>query len=98
MKWHKIIWSAVAATALVAGAVQARDHADPHKLIAQWQAKNTLCRGLHGSDPRTQPACDERQRLGRELYRIGWCYGETGQMAYQMQWHRCHENSSPYEE
>ncbi|MFT3761643.1 MAG: hypothetical protein QM761_03325 [Pseudoxanthomonas sp.] len=71
---------------------------DPQTLIAQWQEQNTLCRGLHGDDPRMQPACDERQRIGHALYQRGWCYGEEGEMGYQMQWRRCHADSAPYEE
>jgi len=71
---------------------------DHEALIAQWKEQNSLCRGLSGDDPRTQPACDERQRIGRALYRQGWCYGEKGQYGYQMQWHRCRADSKPYGE
>lgn len=94
---HRSVVLAVVAMILAMSAARAEDQPDARTLIAKWVEQNTLCRGLHGDDPRMQPACDERQRLGRELYKRGWCYGEKNQMAYQMQWHRCHANSRPYE-
>ncbi|MFT4163503.1 hypothetical protein [Shinella sp.] len=83
----------VAIIVLAPTTLRADDVPDTQQLIAEWIEHNTLCRGLHGDDPRMQPACDERQRIGRALDKLGWCYGETNQMAYQMQWHRCHDNS-----
>ena len=97
MTWRTAYYVVTAVSVLAGAVVQARAPAGPQKLIVQWQKQNALCRGLHGDDPRMQPACDERQRLGRALYHIGWCYGEIGQMAYEMRWHRCRENSLPHE-
>jgi len=94
---HRSIPLAIVAVILGMGAARAEDQPDAQTLIARWIEQNTLCRGLHGDDAGMQPACDERQRLGRALYKRGWCYGEKNQMAYEMQWHRCHANSEPYE-
>lgn len=54
---------------------------DADALIAQWTAQNTLCRGSSGDKPETQRACEERQRIGRTLDALGWCYGKKDQMA-----------------
>ena len=70
---------------------------DVDQLIAQWTEQNSLCRGLHGDDPRMQPACDERQQLGRALDAHDWCYGKENQYGYQMEWHRCETGSVHYE-
>ena len=67
------------------------------RLIEQWGEQNSLCRGLHGDDPRMQPACDERQQLGRALDAQGWCYGKQHQYGYQMVWHPCEADSWHYE-
>lgn len=80
---------AMAIVALSIVGASGKEPAKARQLIKQWQAQNSLCRGLHGDDPRMQPACDERQRLGRLLDRQGWCYGKKDQFGYQMQWHRC---------
>lgn len=96
MPWRYSVALSILSFMLVPGAIRAEDQPNVQALIAAWKEQNTLCRGLHGDDPRTQPACDERQRLGRALYERGWCYGEENQLAYQMQWHRCHANSVPY--
>lgn len=93
MTWRVALRLAVAIIALAPMVSRAEEKPEAQKLIAAWQEQNTLCRGLHGDDPRMQPACDERQRIGRALDKLGWCYGETDQMAYQMQWHRCHDKS-----
>lgn len=93
MKRGDALRLAVAVAMLAPAALHAEDEPDAQRLIAEWKEQNTLCRGLHGDDPRMQPACDERQRIGRSLDRLGWCYGEKDQMTYQMQWHRCDGNS-----
>ena len=93
-------WQALAARQAVQDWLTAHGGPPPPqaaRMQTQWREQNTLCRGLHGDDPRTQPACDERQRLGRALYRQGWCYGEKGQTSDRMQWHRCHAGSTPHE-
>ncbi len=95
---HPIVRAAVlVAITLAAGTALAEEQSRPDQLIAQWQEQNSLCRGLHGDDPRMQPACDERQRLGRALDTQGWCYSKKGQMGYQMQWHKCGPDSEHYE-
>lgn len=66
-------------------------------LITQWKEQNTLCRGLHGDDPRMPVACDARQELGRKIDALGWCYGRKGELGYQMVWHRCGPDSERYE-
>ena len=66
-------------------------------LIAEYEARNTRCRGGSGDDPGTRAACSERQRLGREINRLGWCYGEKGQMGYQMAWHPCGPGDERFE-
>lgn len=68
-------------------AASAAPHAEA--LIEAWREQNTLCRGLPGDDPRSVAACEKRQGIGRDLGRLGWCYGKRDQLAYQMQWHRC---------
>ncbi|MDO1585259.1 hypothetical protein [Rhizobium oryzicola] len=61
----------------------------PHRLISQWQAQNTACRGGSGDSPETITACDRREVLGAKLKAVGWCYGREGEAGYQMDWHAC---------
>ena len=99
-KESQMSWQALAARQAVQDWLTAHGGPPPPqaaRMQPQRREQNTLCRGLHGDDPRTQPACDERQRLGRALYRQGWCYGEKGQTSDRMQWHRCHAGSTPHE-
>lgn len=84
---------AIAVSVLPISTAFAEQTPAPAELIAKWQEQNGLCRGFHGDDPRTQPACDERQRLGRALDAQGWCYGKKEQMGYQMEWHKCGPDS-----
>ena len=89
MKSYVTRAAAIFAAMAVAGGAWGETQTGPDRLIAQWREQNGLCRGLHGDDPRMQPACDERQRIGRALDAQGWCYGREDQMAYEMDWHEC---------
>lgn len=91
---RSLLWTAVLiATISAVGASSAKEQTAPEQLIEQWREQNSLCRGLHGDDPRMQPACDARQRSGRALDAQGWCYGKKDQMGYQMKWHPCGPDS-----
>lgn len=61
----------------------------PVRILAQWHDQNGTCRGGSGSSKETLKACDLRDEIGSKLTRVGWCFGEEGQAAYQMQWHAC---------
>lgn len=89
--------AARAEEAVPAGAARQASAKDRPALIAEYEVRNTRCRGGSGDDPGTQAACDERQRLGREINRLGWCYGEKGQMGYQMAWHPCGPGDERFE-
>jgi len=91
------ILSALVCSAITTSISYAQVQPGPQALIKQWTAQNTLCRGLSGDKPESQLACEERQRIGHALDRLGWCYGKKDQMAYQMQWHPCRADSNRYE-
>lgn len=46
--------------------------------IQGWLAANAACRGGHGDDPKTQKACETRDRLSGKLKRRGCVYHEDG--------------------
>ena len=37
--------------------------------------------------------CAIREKLGKVINKLGYCYGKRGQAAAQMQWHRCTSTS-----
>ena len=57
--------------------------------IDRWQTLNSACRGGSGDDPATMQACDAREAASDSLEALGWCYGESGQAGFEMEWHRC---------
>lgn len=61
----------------------------PYLIISQWHDLNSLCRGGTGDEPKTMQSCEQRERVGEKLSRVGWCYGKEGDYGYQMEWHEC---------
>lgn len=47
-------------------------------LIQGWLAANTECKGGRSDDPKTQQACERRDKLGARLKRRGCLYQENG--------------------
>ncbi|MDM9628427.1 hypothetical protein QTL95_21245 [Rhizobium sp. S152] len=66
-----------------------KDAFRPNRLIVQWIAENTACRGGQGTSSETQSACERREVISAKLQVVGWCYGREGEYGYQMQWHPC---------
>ena len=62
-------------------------------LIQDFGRYDEACRGGSGDQTETWVACGSRDYASDLLYEFGWCYGETGQFAYQMDWHRCSATS-----
>lgn len=82
-------WIVVALVALFSTGPHAQT---VERLIRDWQAANTTCRG--SSDPSvSDPACDRRERLTLELEKLGWCYGNQGDYGYQKKWGKCTQRS-----
>jgi hypothetical protein len=52
-------------------------------MIQGWLAANTMCKGGHSDDPKTQKACAHRDELNARLKRRGCQYQEDGD------WWRC---------
>lgn len=66
-----------------------KNASEPGRIISQWMAQNTQCRGGSGNSDETLQACDRREAIGAKLEAVGWCYGRPGEYGYQMNWHRC---------
>ena len=47
-------------------------------MIQGWLAANAACKGGPGDDPKTQQACETRDRLSGKLKRRGCVYHEDG--------------------
>ena len=62
-------------------------------LIEDFGEYDEACRGGSGDQTETWVACGSRDYASDLLYEFGWCYGETGQFAYQMDWHGCSASS-----
>lgn len=58
-------------------------------LLETYREFNGRCRGGSGDNPATWQACNERDRLGKELEARDWCYGPKSVPGYQQKWHRC---------
>jgi hypothetical protein len=54
---------------------------------------DATCRGGIPGTFEVEYACKMRERLGKELNRLGWCYGKRGQIGADMAWHRCTRRS-----
>ncbi|UIJ85284.1 hypothetical protein LZK77_16335 [Rhizobium leguminosarum] len=67
----------------------------PFRLIRQWEAENSECRGsTEPESAKTVRACDRRSELDAKLDHVGWCYGHQNEYGYQMRWHACDANSN----
>lgn len=66
---------------------------DVAALIQQFRTDDGLCRGLSPSDPRMQPGCDHRAKVGAELQAKNWCFGKKGQPGMDYRWHVCGPDS-----
>jgi hypothetical protein len=62
-------------------------------LIQDFGKYNDACRGGSGDQNETWAACGSRDYASDLLYEFGWCYGKTGQAAYEMDWHVCSASS-----
>lgn len=58
-------------------------------VLSIYRDLNDMCRGTGGEDPRARRACDIREKVGRVLNDMGWCYGNQNQNAANLQWHKC---------
>ncbi|MGQ5719321.1 hypothetical protein [Pseudochrobactrum asaccharolyticum] len=63
------------------------------KLIMQWEAEETICRGSNPDDPKTMKACVRRSAVVQALEKSGWCYGTEDQARVDMRWHKCLRDS-----
>ena len=73
-------WATVALTLAVLCAAL-RPGAPAHAvtpLLQDWGLLNAACRGGHGDDPKTQEACEKREKMGARLERRGCVYHEDG--------------------
>lgn len=66
---------------------------DVKKLIMQWEAEETICRGSSPDDPKTMKACVRRSAVVQALEKSGWCYGTEDQARVDMRWHKCMRDS-----
>lgn len=57
--------------------------------VGVWDFLNDLCRGGSGDSPKTQEACDNRDKLDGIFRRAGWCYGRDDHPGYLKKWERC---------
>jgi hypothetical protein len=65
------------------------------RLISVARDLNTACRGGMPDDKgNLDQLCAIREKLGKVINKLGYCYGKRGQAAAQMQWHRCTSGSS----
>jgi hypothetical protein len=53
-------------------------------LVATWAVAYSMCKGKDAPDK-----CTESERISVSLKEMGWCYGETDQVAVGFRWHRC---------
>lgn len=67
---------------------------DIKTILSVEDTLNSMCRGGSGDDPRTEVACEEREKLVKVLGHLNWCYGEKGQAGFEMKWHKCTSNSN----
>ena len=58
-------------------------------LLKREATLNGTCRGGSGDSPATQKACEERDRIGKQLEAQGWCYGPQSVPQYQKKWGPC---------
>ena len=66
---------------------------DVKKMIMQWEAEETICRGSNPNDPKTMKACVRRSAVVQALEKSGWCYGTEDQARVDMRWHKCLRDS-----
>lgn len=78
------------------------DDVAPHQIALAQQAQvldvlsiyrdlNDMCRGHGGEDGRALRACNVREKVGRLLNGLGWCYGNQNQNVADLHWHKCTE-------
>ena len=72
---------------------EARAQSAASELIHLWDSANDRCRGGGGDDPKTNAACDERERYSTRLDELGFCYGHQGDYGSDMYWHHCDARS-----
>jgi hypothetical protein len=59
-------------------------------LIAMELELNSMCRGWSLDDEgHLDKICSTRDKLGKALNKMGYCYGKQHEAGYQMKWHRC---------
>ena len=63
---------------LAAALAQAPAPASVEAVVKRWHVLNSDCRG--SNPPISDRACDERPKVAAQLARLGWCYGEKGQI------------------
>lgn len=74
------------AIAVVALSQQASAQTAP-ELIERWYEHNNICRGSTDAS-RSLPACERRERIGRQLDAMGLCYGVLS-YGYNSKWEIC---------
>lgn len=84
---------AFAQTAVAQTGLPAQDSKALKSLVDRWHTLNTRCRGDSGDKPETHKACQQREEMSAQIERLGHCYGKKDQAAYQMEWHRCGNDS-----
>lgn len=62
-------------------------------LVELWNDANDRCRGGAGDSSKTLAACEERERIGIKLTRLGHCHGKNDQISADMRWHKCNTDS-----
>jgi hypothetical protein len=67
-------------------------------LLAVEFELNGLCRGGGLGEDATMKICDLRDKMGKALNAMGYCYGKEGKYGAQMEWHKCTKRSMRLQE
>ena len=62
-------------------------------LFKDYALLDGRCRGGSGDENETWVACGSRDYAARVLHKLGWCHGNVGETAYEMNWHLCSTSS-----
>ena len=66
-------------------------------LLQDYMQYDDRCRGQTGDDPITYMACGARDYIGYLLNISGYCFGQSDQAGFEMQWHVCTGASNRFE-
>ena len=58
-------------------------------VLSIYRDVNEMCRSSTGNDLHRIAACNLREKVGRLLNSMGYCFGHQGQDEAERQWHKC---------